>query len=266
MRFVLSVLLRSLAFAMVAAPVLSANPGPFTAFSDGETFTYRVAWGVFFHAGEIVITAHEEQAADGSKTFRITTNTGTYGLVHELYAYSNRAEGVIDQATGRLLFFSEKGSDGRHFTDNETTFDYAHKSASYIDRAHPNRTAQIPIPAGDPIDLISALVDTRNWNLKPGESRQVLVNFGNEFFPLAIYAEGYDEILTPLGKFQTLVLVPRMEENPKGIFKRGGEIKVWISQQDQKLPVQMQLKLKFGVATLHLTGYRKTGAPEKPAE
>jgi Protein of unknown function (DUF3108) len=266
MRFAPSVILRSLAFAMFAVPVLSANPGPFTAFSDGETFTYRVSWGIFFHAGEIVIAAHEETGADGAKVFRITTDTATRGLVREIYTYNNHAEGIIDQTAGRLVLLREKGSDGAHSTDNETTLDYARKIASYVDRAHPSRTARVPIPAGDPIDLISALVDARNWNLRPGEKRNVLVNFGNEFYPLALYAEGFDEISTPLGRFQTLVLVPRMEENPKGIFKRGGEIKVWISQKGQKLPVQMQLKLKFGVATLHLTDYRKTAAPEKPVE
>ena len=266
MRFALSVIFRSLAFAMCAVPILSAKPGPFTAFTDGETFTYRVAWGVFFHAGEIVISAHAEKGADGAKVIRITTDTATHGFVRGLYAYSNRAEGVIDQATGRLLVLREKGSDGKHFTDNETTFDYERKIAQYLDRAHPDRTAQIPIPSGNPIDLISALVDARNWNLKPGDKRNVLVNFGDEFFPLTLYAEGYDDVRAPLGSFHTLVLVPRMEENPKGIFKRGGEIKVWISQEGQKLPVKMQLKLKFGAATLYLTDYRKAAMPDKPAE
>ena len=127
-------------------------------------------------------------------------------------------------------------------------------------RAHPDRTAEVPIPPGDPIDLISALVETRDWNLKPGEKRNVLVNFGNDFFPLALCAEGYDDVRTPLGTFQTIVIVPRMEQNPKGIFRRGGEIKVWISQAGQKLPVKMQLKLKFGAATLYLTNYRKAAA------
>lgn len=265
MRLTPSAILRLLAIAMFVVTSLSANPGPFTAFTDGETFTYRVSWGIFPHAGQIVISAHEEKGADGANLFRITTDTSTYGLVRDIYSYHDRAEGIIDQATGRLLYVREKGSDGRHFTDNETTFDYTRKIASYIDLAHPDRTAQIPIPPGDPIDLISALVETRDWNLKPGEKRNVLVNFGNEFFPLAIYADGYDEIQTPTGRVQALVLIPRMESNPKGIFKRGGEIKVWISQQALKLPVQMQLKLKFGAATLHLSDYRKTAPAEQPA-
>ena len=46
-----------------------------------------------------------------------------------------------------------------------------------------------------------------------------------------------------------------MEKNPKGLFKRGGEIKVWIAQDGSRLPVKMQLKLNFGSATLSLSGY-----------
>jgi hypothetical protein len=252
--------LPSLRFATIAlfvVPALSANPGPFRAFSDGETFTYRVSWGIFTRAGAIVISAHEEKTADGSHAIRIATDTATRGFVRSIYAYNNRAEGLIDQATGRLLLLREKGSDGRRFTDSETTFDYVRMTARYVDRAHPGRTQDVPIPAGDPVDLISALVATRDWNLKPGEKRDVLVNFGNEFFPLALCAEAYEEVRTPLGSYRTLLVVPRMEKNPKGIFKRGGEFKVWISQSGQKLPVKMQLKLGFGSATLLLTNYQK---------
>jgi hypothetical protein len=71
-------------------------------------------------------------------------------------------------------------------------------------------------------------------------------------------------VATPLGTYQTLLIVPRMEKNPKGIFKQGGQFKVWISQSGQKLPVKMQLKLAFGSATLLLTDYKKPATPASP--
>ena len=249
---------RLLPLTMSLLPALPAGAAPFTAFTDGETFTYRVSWGIFFHAGEIVISAHENKDADGTDVFRVTTNTSTRGFARGFYSYDNRAEGFINQQTGRLIFMREKGTDGKHFTDTETFFDYAKKIARYVDHYRPNRSQEVPIPDGDPIDLISALVETRDWNLQPGEKKDVLVNFGNEFYPLAIYADHYEDVRTPLGTYRALVLIPRMERNPKGLFKRGGEIKVWISQQGQKLPVKMQLKLRFGSATLLLTDYKKT--------
>ena len=253
---------RPLLAALALLPARPAMAAPFTAFADGETFTYKASWGIFLHAGDIVVAAHEEKNADGSDIFRITTDTTTRGFLHGFYSYSNQAEGIINQLTGRLASVREKGTDGEHVTDTETTFDYDRKIASYVDHHRPNRSQEAPIPDGDPIDLISALVETRDWNLQPGEKKDVLVNFGNEFYPLAIYAERYEEVRTPLGTYHTLVLVPRMEQNPRGIFKRGGEFKVWISQQGQKLPVKMQLKLKFGTATLQLVDYKKT-TPEQ---
>ncbi len=249
----------SAALLLLAARPLAA--APFVAFADGETFTYKVSWGIFSRAGEIVIGAHEEKDSRGGTVLRITTDTSTKGFIRALYSYRNRAEAVIDRDSGRLLFMKEKGSDGKRSTDNDTTFDYTAGFARYVDRAHPDRTQDVPIPEGNPIDLISALVQTREWNLQPGQKRDVLANFGNEFFPISIYADHFEEVRTPLGTYQTLVLIPRMEQNPKGIFKRGGEFKVWISQKGQPLPVKMQLKLPFGSAILLLSDYKSGTKP-----
>jgi hypothetical protein len=229
---------------------------PFTAFRDGETFSYRVGFAIFPRAGEITIAAHADKK-DGADVIRITTDTRSRGFVRGLYAFDNKAEVMIDQASGRMVHVKESGTDPKRATDTETTFDYQKRIATYTDRVRTERSAEIPIPDGDPVDLISALVQTRDWNLKPGEKRNVVVQFGRDFYPLAILAEGYEEVRTPMGNYKALMLVPRMEKDPKGLFKRGGEIRVWIAQDGSNLPVKMQLKLNFGTATLLLSEYKK---------
>ena len=227
---------------------------PFTAFRDGESFTYKVGFAIFSNAGNITIAAHE-QKLDGADVMRVTTDTKSRGIVRGLYAFDNKAEVVIDKQTGRMLRVRESGADPRRATDSDITFDYATRTARFTDRVRTQRSAEISIPEGNPVDLISALVQTRDWNLKPGEQRPLLVQFGRDFYPLSIYADHYEEVSTPLGTFRTLVLIPRMEKDPKGLFKKGGEIKVWISQDASNLPVKMQLKLSFGAATLLLSNY-----------
>ncbi|MFI5336695.1 MAG: hypothetical protein ACHQ5A_07915, partial [Opitutales bacterium] len=37
---------------------------PFTAFRDGEVFTYRVGFAIFPHAGDIIISAHDDKTAN----------------------------------------------------------------------------------------------------------------------------------------------------------------------------------------------------------
>jgi hypothetical protein len=256
MRFFLRVVLTLAVFLAVAA---AGKAAPFTAFRDGETFTYRVSFAIFSKAGEITITAHDEKQ-NGVEVMRVTTETRSRGFVRGLYAFDNEAEVVIEKSTGRMLHVKESGADPKRATDSEISLDYARRTAKYIDRVRTDRTTEIPIPDGDPVDLISALVQTRDWNLKPGQKRDILVQFGRDFYPLTLTAEGYEEVRTPSGIYQTLVLVPRMEKNPQGIFKRGGEIKVWISQDLSNLPVKMQLKLNFGAATLLLSDYKAPAA------
>lgn len=227
---------------------------PFTAFRDGESFTYKVGFAIFSNAGNITIAAHD-QKLDGADVMSVTTDTKSRGFVRGFYAFDNKAEVVIDKQTGRMLRVRESGADPRRATDSDITFDYATRTARFTDRIRTQRSEEIPIPEGNPVDLISALVQTRDWNLKPGEQRALLVQFGRDFYPLSIYADHYEEVSTPLGTFRTLVLIPRMEKDPKGLFKKGGEIKVWISQDASNLPVKMQLKLNFGAATLLLSNY-----------
>jgi len=239
-------------------PCLAAA-APFTAFKDGEVFTYRVGFAFFTHAGDITISAHE-QKFEGHDAIGIDTLTRSRGIVRALYEFENKAEVIIDQPTGRMLRVRESGSDPKKSTNTEIDFDYTHRTARYVDKVNSSRSAEIPIPDGDPVDLISALVQTREWNLRPGEKHDVLVQFGRDFYPLSIEADHYEEVRTPLGTYQTLVLIPRMEKDPKGLFKKGGEIKVWISQDASNLPVKMQLKLNFGAATLLLSDYRAPGS------
>lgn len=233
-----------------------ACAAPFTAVRDGESFTYKVGFAIFSNAGVIEISGKQDAAA-GHDRIRVTVDSRSRGFVRALYEFDNKAEATIELPTSRLLAVHESGADPKRATDSDFTIDYAKRVATYTDRVRTERSREIPLPEGnDPIDLISALMQTRDWNMQPGDKRDLVVQFTRELYAITLVAEGYETIITPMGKFRTLVVVPRMEKNPKGIFARGGQIKVWIAQDASHLPVQMQLELKIGSATLMLTEHK----------
>lgn len=242
LRFVAALL--CLPFAALAAP--------YTAMSDGESFVYRVMWGPFSKAGEIRVKAKREMH-EGAPAFRIVVTTLSRGLVRTLYRYEDVAEALIDEATGRLIVATEVAHNGEKVTDATTKFDYAARKVTHTDLVRPGRNTVFRLPEGDPVDLISALIDSREWASSVGIKRDALIWAGRDVYPVTIYAEAIETVWTPKGEVTALSLSPRMEtEAPRGIFKRGGEIKVWVAQTGEKLPVKMQLKLKFGTASLYL--------------
>ncbi|HTZ19470.1 MAG TPA: DUF3108 domain-containing protein [Opitutaceae bacterium] len=236
---------------------LLASAAPYTALRDGEMLLFRVSWGIFLHAGDIRISARRE-VAEGHATFRITMDTSSRGLLRGFYPYDDHAEAIIDEATGRIVSARDVGrTDDKTVSDTETLFDYTKRVASHTDRARPDRNHEFAIPEGDPVDLLSALVQTREWQAHTGDKRAVVVYVGNDLYPVTLYAEGYDQVRTYQGDLRALRLVPRMDSaEPRGIFKRGGEIKVWVSQDGDRQPVKMQLKLKFGTAMLTLVEHK----------
>lgn len=232
----------------------------FALFRPGESLTYRVGWGMLGHAGDMKISAQAEMI-DGKPHIRTTTTTGTQGFVRLLYSFDGDAGMLFDAADGRLLNASARTRAGKKKTDASITFDYARREADYVDHLRPVRSTTLAVPPGRPMDLITALIQTRVWALSPGQSREAVVLFDNEFYPLLITAEREETIPTLQGPRKTVLLVPRMIGAPKGMFRRGGEVRVWVSADDDRLPLRFEVKLKVGTAYAVLSDYRPPANP-----
>lgn len=233
------------------------------ALGPGESLTYRVGYAIFSNAGEIKITAKAE-TDDKQPCLLVTTTTSTRGFLRSIYPFDAKAESVYILSNGHMVVHTEK-SNGKKPTDTTLTFDYEHRTADFRNLFHPDRNQVVPLPAGDPLDLITSLVQARAWNLKPGEKIDVLVMFEEEPYELTFHAERYEKIKTPLGTFNTLVVVPRMERTaPKGMFKRGSTVRVWVAQDERHLPVKFEVEFKFGSGVATLVNYQPPDA-SKPA-
>lgn len=230
-----------------------ASPG----IAAGEIFVYRVGWGIFGGAGEITITGDALPAVDGRLRLKVSTTTATRGLAKALLTFEARAESIFDVHTGRMLATSETSKTQQKETNTTMTFDYEKSVATFTNVKAAAPPVPMKMPPGEPLDLIMSLVQSREWNLKPGEKRDALVIFGDDFYELTLYAERYEEVRTPLGTFNTVVIVPRMEKTPpKGMFRRGSTVRVWISQDERRLPVKFQVEFKFGAGVATLTKHQ----------
>jgi hypothetical protein len=246
-----------LLFALVFTLTLQAAP---ISFGDGERFHFRVSWGLFSHAADITIAARTEHLA-GLPQIRVATTTSTRGFIRKLYSFDGQAESIFDGNDGRMLAATASTSTKKKRTRAMAVFDYPAANVRYEDYLRPERSINIPLPDGQPMDLITSLIEARAWNLKVGDRRPATVMFDDEFYDLTLVAEKIERIETPTGEYEALVIVPLMEKEPKGMFKRGGTVRVWISQDQKRLPVKLEVSMKYGTGTAWLTDYRPPASP-----
>lgn len=239
-------------FSLAVSPVLAS--GPLT-LRDGEQLVYRVSWGLFPHAGSIrVLALHEELA--GLPQTRVITETATRGVIRRLYPFTGRVDSIFDYRTGRMLAAYAMTSAGRKQTQASIVFNYAEGIGNYVDALRPERSTEVEIPTEFPMDLITSLINARTWDIKLGEKRNISVLFDDEFYDLTVTAERIEEISTAQGRQRALLLVPRMEGQPRGMFKRGGSVRVWLSLEEPRLPLRLEVSLAVGTATAVLTEYQ----------
>jgi len=246
--------------ALFTAPMYAASA--FTGLKEGERLRYQIGWGVFSHAGEVLIEARHG-TLESKAVSHVSIVIASRGMIRSLFKFESRTDLVVDAATGAILAAHDTGISGSDRLNARTDFDYLTRQALHRDQERPERNRDFPIPEGVPMDLISVLIETREWKPSLGDHRDALVYFGRDLYPVVLRAEAYESLKTPLGKFETVCLVPRMEsEAPRGVFKRGGEIKVWVSRDTEPQPIRMQLNLSFGTARLTLVEH--TIAPASP--
>jgi hypothetical protein len=232
-----------------------AAPAPALPLRDGERLTYRVSWALVPGAGEIKIAGNQDNSGPAPR-FVVSSSTATRRLARMLLPFDAEAKAIFDPVSGRMLELDERSfMRGKHAA-HRVTFDYDKHQAIYLPTLPPGDPRILPMPAGNPTDLIMGLLQTRSWDLKPGEKRDALVLFDDDFYELTIHMARYEELQTPLGKFNTIVLEPRMDKTPpKGMFKRGSSVRVWIAQNDHRLPVKFEVEFKIGTGTATLESY-----------
>lgn len=231
---------------------------------EGERLTYRVSWAIVPGAGEIKISAAQEASAAGPRLI-VSTNTATRRLARMLLPFDAEARSVFDLKTGKLLSLRETSTQRQKHSEHTVTFDPVAREATYTPVDPAGEPRRLPIPGGNPTDLIMGLLQTRSWDLKPGEKRDALVLFDDDFYELTIHMARYEDVQTPFGLLKTVVLEPRMDKTPpKGMFKRGSSVRVWIAQDQHRLPVKFEVEFKIGTGTATLEAYEGPSAPRSP--
>ena len=209
-------------------------------FQVGEQLTYDISW-LNITAGTAVM-AVTGAGTDGDRPLaKLITTAQSRPVITKFFPVDNRVESLVDSVTllPEHLFFKRR--EGKKKEDIEYTF---HQKERTVTVVKGGTTETLEMPPGTQ-DVISCLYYARSTlSFQPGSSLTMNVHHDKKNRKLAVLVEEVETISGPWGDAETarvLVVMPF-----QGLFLNQGNILVWFTTDDRRIPVRMKAKVIIG--------------------
>ncbi len=236
------------------------------AFGHGETLNYLVSyhWGfLWLDAGEVQFSANRQKddAAQGW-IFRSTGNS----MRHWDWLFRVRDTFEVRTAINPFepLVFYRHTHEGRHQTLNNVRFDWLKRKARFIASETGKADTDTLISlSGNVTDVLTATYITRSLNfgsMKPNQGFNLKILMDKGVVTLPIRYLGKETITTPSGlSFNCIGFYTTLEES--SLFETDEKIKVWITDDANKIPVLIEAKIKIGMVKVYLHSFENLAHP-----
>ena len=223
------------------------------AFGVGEELIFDVNYG-FITAGQAMMTIPRYSWQKGRKCYEVQFLVKSKPLLDHLYYVRDRYETHID-AEGLFPWkFSQRIREGGYKRDFSARFDHEAGKAYTTE-------GEYPLPEFTQ-DILSAFYYMRAFDfskMKPGQRVELKNFYKDTTYTLTVVYHRKETIEVEAGTFRTIVLEPVMEEG--GLFKASGSIYVWLTDDERRLPVQVEAEIPIGSITSELVEYKGVNGP-----
>jgi hypothetical protein len=112
-----------------------------------------------------------------------------------------------------------------------------------------------------PLDEGSFIYFLRTISLHPGLDTSFNDYFKAKGNPVRLKVLRPDTIEVPAGRFAAIVVQPIFESK---LFSEGGNAEIWLSDDENRIVLQMKSKVSFGSLSLYLKSYRPSPTTNAP--
>ena len=228
--------------ALIGVLAVLPLPGSAAELFGWDKLTYGVEWRAV-RAGAVVI---EPSPTEG----RLHLESG--GILAALFKVEDTYKVHYDgnYCAVNSIFDTVEG---KHHRQTVVNYDRAQHRATYVQRDLINnttmRSGQTDIP-DCAHDMLAGLMLLRGNRLEPGQSTQVTLSDGRRTGVVKLEAQEREEISTPAGTFKTI----RYEADIFNgvIYIRKGRAFIWATDDADRTPVEIKLRLSFPIGTVTL--------------
>jgi hypothetical protein len=165
-------------------------------------------------------------------------------------------ESYFDKVTGNPYKYVRKINEGGYTKNQEGFFNQA--SDRVLVKDYDNKTERTFVIPNNTQDIVSTFYYLRNYptinKLKVGESVSIDMFFDEETTKFKLKFIGREDLNTKFGVIPTMIFRPLVQSGR--VFKEQEALTVWISDDDNKIPVRIQASLTVGSIKADLDGFK----------
>lgn len=231
------------------------------AFDVGEWFKFRIHYGLV-NAGYATLEV-KEATKNNKKVFHVVGNGYTTGMTKFFFKVNDDYQSYFDKKTGQPYQYVRKIDEGGYKKDQEGFFNQSSNTVLVKDyKRNTEKTISVPENVQD---IVSAFYYLRNHpnidKLKVGESIAIDMFFDDETTKFKLKFMGREVLSTKFGKVNAMIFRPYVQAGR--VFKEEESLTVWISDDDNKIPLRIKASLAVGSLKADLEGYKGLKYPFK---
>ena len=217
------------------------------AFKEGEKLTFDVNYG-FVTAGIAVMAIPTIKRISGREAYHVTFEVNSVPSFDMFYKVRDRYETYIDVEGLFPWRFEQHIREGGYTRDFSAFFDQRKGKAKTSEGEY-----SIPLYVND---IVSAFYYARTLdysNMKVNDLIHLQNFYKDKVYNLDVKYLGKEVVEVPAGKFECIIVEPLVKEG--GLFKHEGNIIVWLTNDELKMPVKVRTKVVIGYVEAKLTNY-----------
>lgn len=224
------------------------------AFQTGEWFKFRVHYGLI-NAGYATLEV-QDGIINNKKVYHVIGKGYTTGMSRLFFKVDDLYESYFDKVTGNPYKYVRKIYEGGYIKNQEGYFNQA--SDRVLVKDYENKTERTFVIPNNTQDIVSTFYYLRNYpninKLKVGESVSIDMFFDEEIKKFKLKFIGREDISTKFGVIPTMIFRPLVQSGR--VFKEQEALTVWISDDDNKIPVRIQASLTVGSIKADLDSFK----------
>ena len=224
-----------------------------TVFKKGEWLRYKMSYSGFFKAGNATLSI-DTDTINGKEVFHVTGKGWTTGVIKWFFKVNDTYESYFDKETIKPYVFKRNINEGGYKINREVKFNYETQKATVTDFRLQTKES---VDFKNIQDMMSSFYYLRNHDvskLKVGDGIDLDMFLDSQVYPFKLRFLGTEILKTSFGKIKTLKFRPMVQAGR--VFKANESVTIWITADDNKIPIKLKASLSVGSLRAELDAYK----------